>query len=344
MELTNYPLATRVLLNKLMELRVVNGKVYSWSAFKNYNMVNHPTKTQSEIKSEFDEAKNNSLWDMLDENGKIDYSKLQELGVTESLENIQLDAMSKIRDINEEVTGQLGHVSNPLASYNPWAQFIMSLKKWMVIATTNVFSNNRYDITREGNVQGMYMSPRALWNMLQDMRKNHASSKEAWNNLSTEERNVLKNVSITGLTLLGLLIIASATMKYADDDDEKDNYLAQLTAYMTLRTLNEASSASYGLLDNYYQALQNPVQTLQILKDGSNLLNVGDIGETMQTGRFKGYDKYVATVLKLLPLKNLQTVSSPYTLETSREGYVHFGKQGSIYNILNLLPNTNRNE
>ena len=344
MELTNYPLATRVLLNKLMELRVVNGKVYSWSAFKNYNMVNHPTKNQSEIKSEFDEAKNNSLWDMLDENGKIDYSKLQELGVTESLENIQLDAMSKIRDINEEVTGQLGHVSNPLASYNPWAQFIMSLKKWMVIATTNVFSNNRYDINREGMVQGMYMSPRALWNMIQDMRKNHTSGKEAWNNLSIEERNVLKNLSITGLTLLGLLIIASATMKYADDDDEKDNYLAQLTAYMTLRTLNEASSASYGLLDNYYQALQNPVQTLQILKDGSNLLNVGDIGETMQTGRFKGYDKYGATVLKLLPLKNLQTVSSPYTLETSREGYVHFGKQGSIYNILNLLPNTNRNE
>ena len=64
----------------------------------------------------------------------------------------------------------------------------------------------------------------------------------------------------------------------------------------------------------------------------------------MQTGRFKGYDKYGATVLKLLPLKNLQTVSNPYTLETSREGYVHFGKQGSIYNILNLLPDTNRNE
>ncbi len=49
-------------------------------------------------------------------------------------------------------------------------------------------------------------------------------------------------------------------------------------------------------------------------------------------------DKYAANVLKLTPIKNLHTVSSAYTLKTSRKSYIHFNTESSVYNILSLIP------
>lgn len=339
MEMVNYPMVTQVMITKLMELRVIDGRVQSWLAFKQFNQINHPDKTLAQIKEEFEKSSEQSLWDSLDENGKLDYEKLKEWGATESLENIRLDAMSKIRDISEEVTGQLGDVSNPLANYNPWAQFVLSLKKWMVLATTNVFSNDRYDINRDGMTTGMFSSIDDIRVMLKDMRENHKSLMESYNSLEPHEQYAIRNTAITGITILSLMLLSAIAMKYADDDDDKDkSYALQLSALLVNRTLNEVSGASFQLIDNYYQALQQPVQTLQILKTGASVFTVSDIGKEVKSGSFEGYNKYLVNMLKLTPVKNLNNLTSADKLAKTRESYLHFTKDGSLYNVLDWVP------
>lgn len=338
MEMTNYPLVTRVMLSKLMEMRIIDGQVYTWAKYKNSEMVNNPSKTKAEIKAEFEAASANTIWEMLDEEGEIDVAKLKALGFKGSIENIQIEAMNKIRDMNEEITAQLGSISNPPANYFPLASFFLSLKKWMVIATTKVFGDPGYNLNRDGRSQGMIYSAKSLWDIVQTMKNDHVGIMEAYNRLPPEAKKSMRELYMASFMLTGLLVLSSIALRYADDDDEENNQLLQGAAYLTVRTLQEASSANFGLMNNYYETLQQPIATLQIVQNTAKLFHFGDIGTEVASGKYKGMDKYAASVLKLTPIKNLHTVSSAYTLKTSRESYIHFNTESSVYNILSLIP------
>ena len=144
-------------------------------------------------------------------------------------------------------------------------------------------------------------------------------------------------------TLFAMLTLTILLKKAADDDDEEDNYMLQLLAYMSMRNLNETFSGNVGIGQAYYEAVQNPIMLGTTLKNMTNIVKFGDIGEEVQSGKYKGMDKYVSGIIKATSLRNPYTVSSSNTLNETRKSYEFFNKENSFYHIFDLIPNEDNN-
>ncbi len=113
--------------------------------------------------------------------------------------------------------------------------------------------------------------------IVQTMKNDHVGIMEAYKKLPPEAKKSMRELYMTSFMLTGLLILSSIALRYADDDDEENNQLLQGAAYLTVRTLQEASSANLGLMNSYYETLQQPIATLQIVQNTAKLFHFGDI-------------------------------------------------------------------
>ena len=146
--------------------------------------------------------------------------------------------------------------------------------------------------------------------------------------------------SETQIAIINLTILLK---KNTDDDEEEDNYMLQLLAYMSMRNLNETFSGNVGIGQAYYEAVQNPIMLGTTLKNMTNIIKFEDIGEEVQSGKYRGMDKYISGIIKATSLRNPYTVSSSNTLNETRKSYEFFNKENSFYHIFDLIPNEDNN-
>lgn len=338
MAVGNFTLQSRVALAKLMEYRLIDGQFKSWREFSIEEKTNNPTKSNSQLRAEFDKYSENSMYDYLDQNGELNQEQLTEAGYSGNIRNDKSRAMSAIANIGEQVTMEIKPYNEGQAARDPLWSFALSLKKWLILANSTMFSRKRTDIDLGGKEEGLLFSYKYLIDVIKTARKDGISFAESYNKLDELERSNLKSTSIITASMITLLSLAFMLKKMADDDDEKDNYGLQLASYMMLRNLNETFSANIGVGNSLYESLQSPIMTANTLSNTAKLFNFGDIGQEISRGKYKGMDKYAANWIKLTAAKNLYTVKDANSLFETRKGYEFFTQQQALYHIFNMLP------
>lgn len=338
MSVGNFVLQSRVALAKLMEVRLIDGKFQSWRDYTLEQKRLNPNITNSEMRSKFDEAKEKSMYDYLDENGLFQNSKLQTEGYTGNIENDKLRVISRIQDIGEQVTMEIRKHNEGEAARSPFWSFALSLKKWLILANTQMFSKRRLDLESGGEEEGLIFSYKNMFDLVNRARKENISMAQAYRELDEVQQKNIRTTGIITASMTVLLALAFALKKLADDDDEKDNYALQLGAFLTLRGLNEAFSGNLGVPSSLYESLQNPISTISVLKNLGKVVDVRDIGEENKSGKYKGVDKYLTSWIKLTSAKNIYTLKDAETVGTTRKSYEHFNTEGSLYHIFSLLP------
>ena len=152
----------------------------------------------------------------------------------------------------------------------------------------------------------------------------------------------VKTSAAVGAMLTSLFLIAMMLKGLADDDENKDNYMVQLSAYMALRGLNEAASGNVMLPEAYYEAIQNPIMIGSTLKNLTAIINPKNIGETVGSGKYEGMSKFNQSLLKSTYLKNVYSVSDAGVIGQTRSSYEYFNNSNSLYHIFSLMPETDK--
>ena len=339
MSIGNFSLQSKITLSKLMESRLINGELYTWGEyFREQNSLN-PDITEKEAKIEFEKYSKNSMYDYLKDNGDFDLEKLSKDGFQNDINKSKARIMSQIRDISEQVTMEIHKANEGYAARDPLWSFVLSLKKWMVLANTTMFSKERVDLQTGGKEQGLIYALRVFRDIFKSVYKDQQGFTESYRGLEEHDRNTIKQSMVLTATLTAMLGLAVVMKGWGDDDDDENpNYLKQLSVYMMLRNLNEISSGTVGIGDSYYSALQNPIMTLGTIGNVAKLANLGNMNKTIESGKYAGQNKWISDAIKLTWLKNLYTFKDANTIRITREGYTYFNQENSLYNLFDLLP------
>ena len=342
MSLTNYPLETQSVLSKLMEYRLIDGEFVNWKQFKKAEFTKNPDQSDSDLKAKFDSYEEQSMYDFLDEDGHFDQDKLKDAGYKGDIKLDKAIVMGDIRSITERTTMEISDINQGQAMRNPMWSFLVSMKKWMIIATHDMFGSKRYDFDTGDTDIGMLQGAGEWIDMvLQNYKKGSdaESLKELYDKAQPYQKTVLKRIGWTGAMTTVALGLAYLLKGLADDDDEKDNYALQFLAYMAIRNLNEVSSAGIGLPESYYESIKQPIMAASSLKTYSNIFKIWDIDDEIKHGKYKGMNKYAVNIMKATSLKNMYifTADGSFVKET-RDAYVHFNTDDGIYSLMSLLP------
>lgn len=338
MAMTNFPLEAQSVLTKIMEYRLIDGRFTSWRTFSQEQKIKDPSLSGKEIKAMFDNYKDQSMYDFLDDNGNFDTQALKDANYQGDVEKDKVTAMTAIRSIAEQTTMEIAKHHEGYAGRDPRWSFILSLKKWLVMATSTMFSKRRFDLELGGEEEGLIYTPKYFYDIFKTAIKDKQGILESYDQLDeVAQKNVKTSVVIAG-ALTVMLAMAILLKKAADDDDEEDNYLLQLSAYMAMRNLNEGFSGNIGIGQAYFEAVQNPVMLGSTIKNMTNIFNVGDIGETTKSGKYEGVDKYLVGIMKATSLRNPYTAASTHALSETRKSYEFFNTQNSLYHIFDLIP------
>lgn len=338
MALTNFPLEAQSTLTKLMEYRLIDGKFKSWRQYSLEEKTKNPDLTNTDIKTQFEAQASRSMYDYLDDEGLFDTQKLEQDGYKGDIDKDKVMVMGSIRSITEQTTMEIAKFHEGSGGRNPAWSFILSLKKWLVMATSAMTSRKRTDLDTGGEEEGLMYTPGYLFDLFKSAIKDKENIREIYSNMSElEQKNIRMSMVASGIMTV-MLALAIVLKKAADDDDEEENYLLQLSSYMALRSLNESFSGNIGIGQAYFEAVQNPIMIATTIKNMTNIAHVGDIGKEVESGKYQGMDKWVSSILKGTYLRNPYSVSSASIIGQTRQSYEHFNTKDSFYHIFDLIP------
>lgn len=344
MAIGNFALEGQVALARLMDLRLIDGEFIAWRQYAMREKVRNPGMSDSEVKSNFEQYSNKSMYDYLNDDGTYDTDQLESDGYKGNIEKDQSLTISSIRSLAESTTMEIAKHHEGYGARDPRWSFVLSLKKWLVLATSTMFSGKRYDYELGGYEEGLIFTPKYFYNMFKAVIKDNQSIKEAYKSLDELEKKNIKTTGVITALMLAMIGLTVMLKKAADDDDDDENYLLQLMTYMSLRNLNETFSGNVGVPAAYYDAIKNPVMLAQTIGNMKNIFDVGAIGEEVKSGKYKGMDKYVQGIVKLTWLKNPYVLSGSDVIAETRRGYEHFNEKDALYHIFSVLPEKSNDE
>ena len=337
MAIGNFGLEGQTTLAKLMDIRLIDGKFIDWRRYSTRQKT-IGGKTNSEIKSEFDIHSDKSMYDYIQDDGTFNIEKLKADGYNGDIEKDQSLAMTQIRSLVELTTMEIAKHHEGFGARDPWVSFVLSLKKWLVLAMSTNFSGKRYDFELNGQEEGLLYSPKYMFKLLKSYFKDGVAINEAWDQLDEYQQKNIKTSSIIAGLMIGMIGVATMLKSASDDDKNQDNYILQLLTFMHLRTLNETfSSTPLGLSSAIVGSLESPVMAVSSAKAFGDIVNPKNFGETVKTGKYATWNKTAAAIVKATWLKNLYNVSSSETIKQSRETYENFNKADFLH-IFNTIP------
>lgn len=266
--------------------------------------------------------------------------------IEENLEEDLVNISLQIADLKARLTQQLPKGGTVLGQNDTVLSFVMTFRQWLVQTIHNTsandgkenglyipFNNFNTGVTQTGQVPALYnLIARSFGvgqNNTEENKKAFLAFKEAWNNADASEKVALRSLA-SGVVLWGVLgVLSAAAIGYADDEDEKDNALAQFNAYLLQRTMKEGfgSTNPVGLFNEFLGILNNPITVGRSVKNMAGLLAVWNINDEVKSGQYEGWSKYWTDAFKLTLMKNVYQQTSGEGLKEARTGYRHFSER-----------------
>lgn len=132
---------------------------------------------------------------------------------------------------------------------------------------------------------------------LREYKQYQTSANAYWNSLSENQKSDVKQVLGEAFMLLAL---AGLSGVMGDPDDHKGEFYYRLWMYVVKRCLfDEKATTVWGLPSEAKTLINNPIASVQTMAGLLYpILGIGDITETIKSGRYKGWNKYERNILK----------------------------------------------
>lgn len=261
-----------------------------------------------------------------------------------SLENIK----SKIRYANKTMHGAMNVEDKGLIHQYCLGRLAMNFRQWMVEHVARRFRGRHFDYAlsdwREGYWVSLYkglfnedtketwemgMKKDAVWMFMKDFISFMFRSSTQWSNLSDMQKYNIKRARTEILTLIAL---GCLSMALGEPDEHKKEFWRRFFIYQTKRMITDtegympvpqALSSALTIMNSPMAGVSTVNSILYILFGFFN----GDLWETIQSGEYKGWNKYGRNVMK-------------YTLPFFKD-YEHMrtlDKDDSIFKVFDTSP------
>ena len=342
----NAPIAPRLLLSKLFEYRLIDGRFMNYSTYK--EMQRAKGMSRKDIEKTFKEAEKANLYEFLDVvKGEVVWKTkptingLSGKALDEYLENTLSNVYSDINYNLGLYDGLIHQSQTTEAQRHPLASFLMLHKGWLSTSVLRMLARNQLNIQTGNFEEGVLITTflRTFNNIVsRDANGKRKYSLKDWNKDFTEAQNAnVRMATATAVQILALGALAYALLGWADDEDEKDNYVAQLSALLAVRVLGESMSSSFGVFSELYSTTDSPVVAMQTVDNFFSLLNFANMNKEVSAGQYKGDNKWTTSVFKLTAFKNLHMFEDPQHIKDVRKGFIFFNTQQNLYSPYPLL-------
>lgn len=326
-QMANFPISPRAMLAVMHDYRIIDSKqIYNFAQYKVKRKTENSALTTKEIEEEWKAFESDVLYNYIEvQDGNVSFndgikSKLDESLNKDEYLTTKMGALTKsVKNAVTQLDQQITSTQRTAAQRHFAMNYLMTHRSWLSIALSNRTKNAHYNLNSGEHEEGSY---RSFFHVVQEAivgfakHKNKRILKDLWEGkdlepdgevsfarlLETRQRN-LRRVMLDTVWIMGIGAIGYALMAYTDDDD--DNYAAQLTSYLTLRTLNEVASSSTALPLQFFEVLKSPFVGLNTLKDLVTLAPNAINSETVKSGAFKGYSSFEKNLIEVLPGMNV---------------------------------------
>jgi hypothetical protein len=328
-QMADYPIKGEVAYAMMVGHKIFNGKVVN---FNDYNrIVAQAGKTKIEVKNSWNEL--NSLYDYVEvKDGKFAYKDSLKDQV-ENIAEVEKIVITRAKQMAQRVDGAIRDEERTYAQRHYLLRYTMTHKGWQVLAMANRFKGRHFNLQTGLWEEGTYRTfGRMVTNTIDSLfGKNPKNLKEIWMNMSQEDRvnmqRIYKELAVLGAIYgLGLLFAGFA-------DDDEDDYLKQVMAYLFERTTNETTSSQLGLIKEMYSTIKEPFVGVSQLTDmlSAHKLLTGD--EEVKSGRFHGLSERERWAIKsIVGVKPAYDLFNAKNLKSQRDSYNHFASETDEFN------------
>lgn len=207
----------------------------------------------------------------------------------------------RIKYCNNSMHGAFGTDDKGMIHRYAFGRLVMNFRQWMPAHYSRRFRANHYNADLEDWVEGYYITTgKFLKDCIVDIYQHRFELGARWKQLNATQRYNI-NRAITELSILAM--ISASLLLLGDYKDARNNWAKRRLIYVLKRLQVDvrASVPSLGMLDNMTTILNSPIPSMNTIQDLRDLLKVTDLAETIQSGKYKGENRYVRNLEKRIP-------------------------------------------
>ena len=208
----------------------------------------------------------------------------------------------KIQNVNHTMHGAFGEVDRGDAHRSVIGRLILQYRQWMPAYYMNRFKSKRYNLTTDQEEEGFYLTgAKFIWGTLKDLKDLKFQIATKYKSLSNHEKsNLWKALSEVSLYYVIGLILSN----WAGDDDDEDAGILTLLKYNLYRVrmeLGASAPTSTDFFKNVTTLLNSPVPCLQLTDRLINLIDVTNLFDEIESGKYKGWNKWTRDLFYSIP-------------------------------------------
>lgn len=234
---------------------------------------------------------------------KENYKMLDGSDITEEYLNKVKD---NIRYINQNTHGSMNKEDKGLIHQHMAGRAVMNFRQWMVEHYSRRYRGRHWDASQRRFVEGYFNTVyKVMKSYISDYVGFVKDANAHWDQLDqAQKENVFR--ALAEVVMLACLVGLSGAL--GDPDEHKKEFWYRMWIYQVKRLiLDERASVPWGIPKEGITLLDSPVASIKtingILYPVTGLMQ-GDASKTLQSGRYKGWNKYGRNLLKNAPFYN----------------------------------------
>ena len=301
-EMANVPIKYSIMLAVLDDVRFYNGKFIQSQVF--FNLAENKGKSKEEMRQAWATLKDNSLYNIINTKSDGTYELRDDMKPFKAeFDKAMLYVAGMTRKANSETDGVLSKADAINIKRDYAFSAVLMHKTFLSLNLDKRFKRRHLNLTTGREEVGSY---RRMWEIVEEAYKLMPNKsfpafvsqvREIYKNLSPEEREGLHQTVKEWGVAVALMVAAALMAGVAYDDDNKDNWLIQASAYIVFRSASEYSQ-SHPLTGwtQIKETIQEPFVSAGYLKD---ILNGDDFSfDEVKSGKYEGVPRIGRKLLK----------------------------------------------
>ena len=204
----------------------------------------------------------------------------------------------KIRYCNQNTHGSMNDEDKGLIHQRMAGRFVMNLRQWMVEHYSRRYRARHWDASLKAEREGYYYTVGRLFaNWGRALFNFESEYATRWSEMTADQKANCRRAMAEQLVLFSLLGLSFAL---GEPEDHKKEFWTRMWIYQVKRAkMDVNASVPWGIpmemtkMINSHVAATNTVNAMMY-----PFVGLPDIGETIQSGRHKGWNKYGRNMLK----------------------------------------------
>ena len=217
------------------------------------------------------------------------------------IDNTFLEKIRKrIRYANQTMHGTMNEEDKGLIHQRMAGRFVMNLRQWMVEHYSRRFRSSHYDATLGEYREGFYnTTSKFAYAMIGDIFNFQRESMLHWNEMNSMQKANCRRALSELIVLSSLLTLSFAL---GEPDEHKKEFWMRMWIYQTKRAITDINgSTPWGIPMEMNTLINSPIAASNVVNSFIYpFAGIGDINETIKSGKHKGENKYFRNIKKYL--------------------------------------------